>query len=498
MTPAEYFKQMLPYARSVSERIGIDPRLVLAQSALETGYGKSAPGMNYFGIKGQGQSLPTTEFENGSITNTTADFRTYENPMQSFQDYASLLLNNSRYDPVLAAKTLEEQIAAMGQSGYATDPGYASKLQNIASKIDLDDPSHIADETLRSLGLLSTPEFELPNERSRAEKRNAMTPQQQRGGGLLEMFGLQKMQAGAQGETGQKFYERDRFKDFSGTMANWLNSMTLNPDPNLAANMDAGKQRRTANKSRNRTVDMLTQRAESGDAVAAAVLGALNTGAITAKDAISTYLSQTLTDPKTQSQMFKRVMDARKEFSGRAEAKGFSEVSFAYGRIASSIQGGPTAAGDLSLIFNFMKMLDPGSVVRESEFSAAASAGSYGERIKALVGSIEDGTLLSAAQRADFVARATGLYNSAQGQYDKVANQYRDFAVQAGLDPNLVVPDISYAGELLKRPTILDVPPRPTTGAAATSFPTDEAWQKHWREGFTEQQRKDYLQALGN
>jgi hypothetical protein len=322
--------------------------------------------------------------------------------------------------------------------------------------------------------------------------------QQQRGGGLLEMFGLQKMQPEAQGETGQKFYERDRFKDFSGTMANWLNSMTLNPDPNLAANMDAGKQRRTANKSRNRTVDMLTQKAESGDTVAAAVLSALNTGAITAKDAISTYLSQTLTDPKTQSQMFKRVMDARKEFSGRAEAKGFSEVSFAYGRIASAIQGGPTAAGDLSLIFNFMKMLDPGSVVRESEFSAAASAGSYGERIKALVGSIEEGTLLSAAQRADFVARATGLYNSAQSQYDKVANQYRDFAVQAGLDPSLVVPDISYAGELLKRPTILDVPPRPTTGAAATSFPTDEAWQKHWREGFTEQQRKDYLQALGN
>lgn len=325
-----------------------------------------------------------------------------------------------------------------------------------------------------------------------------VAPQQQRGGGLLEMFGLQKMQPGAQGETGQKFYERDRFKDFSGTMANWLNSMTLNPDPNLAANMDAGKQRRTANKSRNRTVDMLTQKAESGDTVAAAVLGALNTGAITAKDAISTYLSQTLTDPKTQGEISKRIMEARKEFSGRAEAKGFSEVSFAYGRIASAIQGGPTAAGDLSLIFNFMKMLDPGSVVRESEFSAAASAGSYGERIKALVGSIETGTLLSAAQRADFVARATGLYKSAQGQYDKVANQYRDFAEQAGLDPSLVVPDISYAGELLKRPTILDVPPRPTTGAAASSFPTDEAWQKHWREGFTEEQRKDYLQALGN
>lgn len=326
----------------------------------------------------------------------------------------------------------------------------------------------------------------------------APQPQPQRGGGLLEMFGLQKMQPGAQGETGQRFYERDRFKDFSGTMANWLNSMTLNPDPNLAANMDAARQRRTANKSRNRTVDMLTQKAESGDTVAAAVLGALNTGAITAKDAISTYLSQTLTDPKTQGEISKRIMEARKEFSGRAEAKGFSEISFAYGRIASAIQGGPTAAGDLSLIFNFMKMLDPGSVVRESEFSAAASAGSYGERIKALVGSIEDGTLLSDAQRADFVARATGLYNSAKGQYDKVANQYRDFAVQAGLDPDLVVPDISYAGELLKRPTILDVPPRPTSGASAAMFPTDEAWQKHWREGFTEEQRIAYLEALGN
>lgn len=152
---ADFFRTMLPYARRVSELTGIDPRLVLAQSALETGYGRSAPNFNFFGIKapqGQGASLLTSEFEDGRMVQRNEPFRTYDSPAGSFQDYANLMLNAPRYRPVLEARTLEDQIAAMAASGYATDPEYGRKLSDIASRINLDDPSLIASDAMAAIG----------------------------------------------------------------------------------------------------------------------------------------------------------------------------------------------------------------------------------------------------------------------------------------------------------------------------------------------------------
>lgn len=138
MSPEEFYANFLPYATSVSERTGIDPRLVLAQAALETGYGRSAPDNNFFGIKSHGRSggqeLMTSEFEDGEMVRKSQSFRGYDDPARSFEDYASFLLENPRYGDVLAAGDLESQIAAMGESGYATDPDYASKLSQIASR----------------------------------------------------------------------------------------------------------------------------------------------------------------------------------------------------------------------------------------------------------------------------------------------------------------------------------------------------------------------------
>ena len=157
MTPEEYLKRFLPFARNVSERTGLDPRLVLAQSALETGYGEHAPGGNYFGIKSHGraggQNLATTEFVNGAPVTANESFRGYASPEQSFNDYADFILGNKRYAPVLGERTLEGQIAAMGKSGYATDPNYGAKLANIASKFNLGGGDALASDTMTSLGL---------------------------------------------------------------------------------------------------------------------------------------------------------------------------------------------------------------------------------------------------------------------------------------------------------------------------------------------------------
>jgi Muramidase (flagellum-specific) len=123
------------YAQAASAKTGIDPRLIMAQTALETGYGKSIPGNNYFGIKGGGGApIETTEVINGRPTRVLAPFRGYKSPEESFQDYASFMQGN-RYAGVRQAKGLEAQIAELGKSGYATDPDYAKKLLAIAQGI---------------------------------------------------------------------------------------------------------------------------------------------------------------------------------------------------------------------------------------------------------------------------------------------------------------------------------------------------------------------------
>ena len=132
---------MMPHALRVSERTGIDPRIVIAQAAQETGWGKSAPGNNFFGIKshgkGGGNTMATNEVISGQTVRIKDSFRGYGDMGQSADDYAQFLIDNPRYKPMLAAQGLDAQIQALGQSGYATDPNYASSIRSIASGIQI-------------------------------------------------------------------------------------------------------------------------------------------------------------------------------------------------------------------------------------------------------------------------------------------------------------------------------------------------------------------------
>lgn len=137
----EFISMMMPAALQASERTGVDPRLIIAQAAQETGWGKSAPGNNYFGIKshgqGGGQNLATHEYVDGKRVNVNANFRQYGGPTESALGYADFLLSNPRYQPMLNAEGLDAQLAALGQSGYATDPNYAQSVGSIARSIPL-------------------------------------------------------------------------------------------------------------------------------------------------------------------------------------------------------------------------------------------------------------------------------------------------------------------------------------------------------------------------
>ena len=146
--------------------------------------------------------------------------------------------------------------------------------------------------------------------------------------------------------------------------------------------------------------------------------------------------------PPDKELMFKQEQKLRSEF--QALNKDFRGQELAFGRIQASAIN-PSAAGDLALIFNYMKILDPGSVVRESEFATAAASGSFGERIQAAVQKIVRGERLSPEMRADFVGRAVGLYEEASRGFARRRDQYQVLANSYNLSPdNIVSSDILY------------------------------------------------------
>jgi flagellum-specific peptidoglycan hydrolase FlgJ len=137
----EFIKAMTPHAMKVAQETGLDPRLVIAKSALETGWGKSAPGNNFFGIKSHGRpggnTMATNEVVGGQNVRVNDSFRAYGDMGQSAADYADFLKKNPRYGEVLKAKGLDAQVEALGRSGYATDPSYAQKIASIASGLQI-------------------------------------------------------------------------------------------------------------------------------------------------------------------------------------------------------------------------------------------------------------------------------------------------------------------------------------------------------------------------
>src|SRR5690606_21873484 len=139
-----------------SKRTGIDPRIIVAQAAQETGWGRSAPGNNFFGIKshgqGGGQTLKTHEYVNGKRVNVSDSFRTFASPADSVRGYGDFILQNPRYKPLMEAQGLDNQLAALQASGYATDPNYSSSVGAIARSIQLPEMSAAPDATMLAYG----------------------------------------------------------------------------------------------------------------------------------------------------------------------------------------------------------------------------------------------------------------------------------------------------------------------------------------------------------
>lgn len=142
--PGEFVSKLWPHAVEVSRVTGIPPQFMVAQAALETGWGRhemlnadGSPSYNLFGVKagrnwpGASVQAETSEFVEGEEVRTLSTFRSYTSYAEAFDDYAQLLRSHPRYGAVIGSQDGTEFARRLQQAGYATDPLYAEKLARI-------------------------------------------------------------------------------------------------------------------------------------------------------------------------------------------------------------------------------------------------------------------------------------------------------------------------------------------------------------------------------
>lgn len=143
-----FVERLTAAAQSATRGSGIPHHLVLAQAALESGWGKreiltadGKPSYNLFGIKagaswrGKTTEITTTEYVDGVARKVKAKFRVYASYAEALQDYVSLITRNPRYHKVMEADTPEQAAYALQEAGYATDPHYARKLVSVMQRL---------------------------------------------------------------------------------------------------------------------------------------------------------------------------------------------------------------------------------------------------------------------------------------------------------------------------------------------------------------------------
>lgn len=166
---------------------------------------------------------------------------------------------------------------------------------------------------------------------------------------------------------------------------------------------------------------------------------------------------------------FKAGNELRKEFDSLPEVKQFKDVSIAYDKIRSAIEK-PSAAGDVSLVYGYMKLLDPGSTVREGELAMAGQATGIPGQIVNAYNKAVSGERIGDAQRQDFLRQAEGLYRAQKSKYDIAAQRYRDLAGRQNAAPDDVA---SESSRYEQKPAAASAEPKPgdtATGANGEKY----------------------------
>jgi len=261
-----------------------------------------------------------------------------------------------------------------------------------------------------------------------------------------------------------------------------FNSMRLNPDAGIAASaadtIKMGQTRsmlkadanvtvqRLRAMGRNDLADMVEANPESAKEIIAAITAqGIKMGGPTETMRTRIQTAQSLgyqvgtpeynaiiggtTAKKQASDLGGRISALRKEFTGNNATKDFQKIVSAFTKIQSAAAN-PSPASDMSLIFNYMKMLDPGSTVREGEYATAQNATNIPNRIRNAFNSAKDGTKLNHVQRADFATAAGRIYDGSYADHSRLRDYYTEQASQVDPAVQNAMPSFDFTGDRLE------------------------------------------------
>lgn len=144
-----FIKKIAPEAIELGHQYGVLPSITIGQAILESNWGNSTLASkynNYFGVKGTDPNntvvLETKEYTNGQWVTINGRFRSYSDFRESMKDHALLLVNgttwnSAQYQQVISSKDYIEAAVSLQTDGYATDPGYTTKIIHVIQKYDL-------------------------------------------------------------------------------------------------------------------------------------------------------------------------------------------------------------------------------------------------------------------------------------------------------------------------------------------------------------------------
>jgi flagellar protein FlgJ len=148
-SPSDFIEKMMPYAQKAAQLLGTSPQTLIAQAALETGWGQKivtsgnkSSSFNLFNIKadkrwdGEKVDVSTIEYREGVPLKENASFRAYESFEESFADFSDFIKTSPRYEKALDnAENSASFLQELQQAGYATDPNYAIKIMSVLKQV---------------------------------------------------------------------------------------------------------------------------------------------------------------------------------------------------------------------------------------------------------------------------------------------------------------------------------------------------------------------------
>lgn len=140
------------------------------------------------------------------------------------------------------------------------------------------------------------------------------------------------------------------------------------------------------------------------------------------------------------------------------QSKPYEDLRVNYQRIQAANQDN-TGASDIAMVYSFMKMLDPTSVVREGEFATAQNAGGVSDQVRSMYNRAINGERLTPEIRASFVQQSEAQYQQQLQSYEQTVQTYRKLAEEYGISPDRVTPDLTYGVTIPpKQPPVNQVP----------------------------------------